>query len=171
MTEVSRRGFLMRGGAVAAGAAALGVGVAAAEAQLTLTTALPYPRAKVGNLAQLKPGTPVRFTYPDTASPAVLLKLGTEALGGVGPDRDVVAYSTMCTHKGGPLAYNAAERMMVCPLHLSTYDPAKDGMMIIGQATERLPRILLTLDEKTGDLIAVGVQGLLYGRCANVLKA
>jgi arsenite oxidase small subunit len=170
MGEVSRRGFLRAGGAAAAGLAALATGPEAA-AHSTLETTLPYGRAKVGNLKQLQVGTPVRFTYPDGASPAVLMKLGTEAIGGIGPDRDVVAFSTMCTHKGGPLAYNAAERMMVCPLHLSCFDPAKDGMMVIGQATTTLPRVELALDAASGDIFAVGVHGLLYGRAANVIKA
>jgi arsenite oxidase small subunit len=42
--------------------------------------------------------------------------------------------------------------------------------MILGQATEKLPRIQLTLDQATGDLFAVGVQGLIYGRAANVIR-
>jgi arsenite oxidase small subunit len=151
----------------AAGAAALATGMSAAEAQSTST----FARTKVGNIKQLTTGTPVKFAYPDAASPAVLLKVGQPALGGLGPDGDVVAYSTLCPHKGGPLAYNANERMMACPLHFSTFDPAKDGMMVIGQATEKLPRIQLVLDQATGDLFAVGVQGLIYGRAANVIRA
>jgi arsenite oxidase small subunit len=170
MAELDRRRFLKAGGLAAAGAAALATGVPSVDAQSTLSTTLPYPRTKVGNIKQLTAGTPVKFNYPDAASPAVLLKVGQPALGGIGPDGDVVAYSTLCPHKGGPLAYNASERMMACPLHFSTFDPAKDGMMILGQATEKLPRIQLTLDQATGDLFAVGVQGLIYGRAANVIR-
>jgi arsenite oxidase small subunit len=171
MAELDRRGFLKAGSMAAAGAAALATGVPAAEAQSTLTFTLPYSRTKVGNIKQLNTGAPVKFTYPDAASPAVLLKVGQPALGGLGPDGDVVAYSTLCPHKGGSLAYNANERMMACPLHFSTFDPAKDGMMVIGQATEKLPRIQLVLDQATGDLFAVGVHGLIYGRAVNVIRA
>jgi len=170
MSDVSRRGFLRVGSLAAAGAAVATAGARPAAAQSTLATTLPYLRTKVGNVRQLQVGVPVPFTFPDAASPCVLVKLGAAALGGIGPDGDVVAYSTLCPHKGGPLAYNAAERMMACPLHFSTFDPAKDGMMIIGQATERLPRIDLSLDDATGDVFAVGVLGLIYGRAANVIK-
>lgn len=169
MADVSRRGFLRAGGSAAAAAAAMAAGMGKAEAHSTLETTLPYPRARVGNLKQLQIGTPVTFAYPDPSAQALLLKLGEEALEGVGPDHDVVAYSVMCTHKGCPVAYNAADKILVCPCHFSTFDPAKDGMMIIGQATERLPRIDLALDDATGDLFAVGIQGLLYGRAANVI--
>lgn len=170
MTDVSRRGFLRAGGSAAAAAAALAAGVGQAAAHSTLETTLPYPRTRVGNLKQLQTGTPVSFAYPDAASQGFLLKLGEEALEGIGPDRDVVAYSVMCTHKGCPVSYNAADKLLVCPCHFSTFDPAKDGMMVIGQATERLPRIELALDAASGDIFAVGIQGLLYGRAANVIK-
>ena len=41
--------------------------------------------------------------------------------------------------------------------------------MVCGQATENLPRVLLDYDAKTDTLNAVGVDGLIYGRQANVL--
>ena len=50
---------------------------------------------------------PVYFKYPfeDDAlfSACMLVKLGTLAGGGVGPDKDIVAFSTLCTHMGGPM--------------------------------------------------------------------
>ena len=171
MANMNRRGFLKAGGVAAAGAAALAASGPEAQAHSTLTTTLPYGRTKVGNLKDLKPGTPVKFAYPDPAGQSVLLKLGEEAIGGVGPNRDVVAYSVMCTHKGCQVTFNSADKMMVCPCHFSTFDPAKDGMMVIGQATENLPRIELSIDERSGDIYATGIRGLLYGRAANVIRA
>jgi arsenite oxidase small subunit len=41
--------------------------------------------------------------------------------------------------------------------------------MVCGQATEELPRIVLKYDAKTDAISAVGVEGLIYGRQANVL--
>ncbi len=56
---------------------------------------------------------PVHFQYPDegTNSIAMLVKADIECGGGIGRQRDIVAYSMTCTHQGGPLtgAYKAAE--------------------------------------------------------------
>jgi arsenite oxidase small subunit len=49
------------------------------------------------------------------------------------------------------------------------FDAEHAGQMISGQATEDLPRILLNYDEKTDTVSAVGIDGLLYGRQANIL--
>jgi arsenite oxidase small subunit len=40
---------------------------------------------------------------------------------------------------------------------------------VCGQATEDLPRIKLQYDAKTDTVMATGVDGLIYGRQANVL--
>ena len=107
---VSRRNFLKDGGASAFGGA-LGAGLAAdanaATAVDTSRTVLPYPRQAVGAAAKMTKGTPVNFNYPDASSPCVAVKLGTAVPGGVGPERDIVAYSTLCTHMGCPVAYDS----------------------------------------------------------------
>jgi len=41
--------------------------------------------------------------------------------------------------------------------------------MVTGQATENLPRILLSYNKDSGEITAVGVDGLIFGRQANVL--
>ena len=40
--------------------------------------------------------------------------------------------------------------------------------MVCGQATEDLPRIALEYDAKSDSVTAVGVDGLIYGRQANI---
>jgi arsenite oxidase small subunit len=75
----------------------------------------------------------------------------------------------MCTHMGCPVTYDAAKRTFNCGCHFSMFDAEKNGQMICGQATENLPRIVLQYDEKTDALTAVAVDGLIYGRQANVL--
>ncbi len=49
------------------------------------------------------------------------------------------------------------------------FDSEKAGQMVTGQATEDLPRILLSYDKASGDIKAVGVDGLIFGRQANVV--
>jgi arsenite oxidase small subunit len=48
------------------------------------------------------------------------------------------------------------------------FDAAKGGLIVIGQATDNLPQLELEVDAK-GDIYAVGVRGLIYGRQANIL--
>jgi arsenite oxidase small subunit len=171
MGKLSRRDFIKLGGGVAAGAASLATGnVLGAErpAEAGRTT-LPYPKQLVGKARGFRTGTPVTFSYPDADSPCALIKTGQAVPGGVGPDNDIVAYSTMCTHMGCPVSYDEKARTFKCPCHFSIFDPEMEGQMVDGQATENLPRIVLEYNDKDGTVTAVAVEGLIYGRQANVL--
>ncbi len=130
-----------------------------------------YPRKKVAKLSELKQDEPVDFNYPDdeSYSDSFLVKLGTKAGGGIGPDGDVVAFNYICTHQGGPMqgTYQAADKALgPCPLHLTTYDLTRHGLFISGQAYQSLPQVLLELDGD--DVYAVGMFGLIYGRYDNL---
>ncbi|MFA0312835.1 arsenite oxidase small subunit [Vibrio splendidus] len=133
-----------------------------------------YPRKKIAKLSELNNHTPVHFQYPDEGknSIAMLVKADIECGGGIGQQRDVVAYSMTCTHQGGPLtgAYKAkGEHRIVgqCPFHLSTFDLRRHGIMVSGQAFESLPQVLLELEGD--DIYAVGVMGLIFGRMENLI--
>jgi arsenite oxidase small subunit len=167
---LSRRALLLAGGTAVAvtllegpWSRAVGQGVALQRAS--------YPRARVGRVSQLRVDQPVVFQYPwkDANSTNTLIKLGTRAGGGVGPDRDIVAFSALCSHMGGPLGGQYRGRHKVlgpCPFHLTTFDLTRHGMVVAGQATESLPQIAL---ETRGDEIwATGVMGLIYGYHANL---
>ncbi|MGE0071903.1 MAG: arsenate reductase (azurin) small subunit [Thiomonas sp.] len=176
--QVSRRIFLKVAGTSVAGVGAavtpVGHAVAAGNDQAAIRAAagmavLPYPKAAVGKAAAMKVDTPVAFNYPDADSPCVAIKMGRRVAGGVGPDGDIVAYSNLCTHMGCPLMYDAKTRSFKCPCHYSMFDPEKSGQMICGQATEDLPQIQLSYDAATDTVHAVAVNGLIYGRQANVL--
>jgi len=161
---LSRRAFLLSGGTTVA-TVGLG-GWSPAFGQGAALRVATYPRRKVGRVSQLAVDRPVSFHYPwrDFHSTNVLVKLGVPAGGGVGPDRDIVAFSTLCTHMGGPLGgrYRGAHKVLgPCPLHLTTFDLTKHGMVVSGQATESLPQIVL--ETKGDEIWAVGVMGLIYG--------
>ncbi len=142
-----------------------------APAKIVFRSTLPYPRVKVANAKDLQPGKLVTATYPDAQSPIVVVKFG-RPVGGVGPDQDIVAYSQLCTHMGCPLSNFDPERgTLTCGCHYSTFDLSKGGMMVIGLGTDNLPEIVLEYDEGTGDIYAVGVRGLIYGRLSNILSA
>ncbi|WP_029010076.1 arsenate reductase (azurin) small subunit [Azospirillum halopraeferens] len=168
LAELGRRQFL-RGGAVAAAGAAVTAAVPA-PAQAALPGArVDYPAERLANLKDLTVGEPLPIAYPDADSPGVLIRLGTRVPGGAGPEGDVVAYSTLCPHKGYPLVYSAADRTLNCPGHFSRFDCEAAGQQVWGHATQNLPMLRLAVDAG-GDITAVGMDELIYGRTRNVLQ-
>jgi len=171
---IDRRGFFRTGGSIAVGAAAgVPVGDATAaqrdRAPHAGATVLPYGRKLIARAKQLLVGAPVQFTFPDDASPCVVIKNGKPVPGGVGPERDIAAFSTLCTHMGCPVAYDSKARVFRCPCHFSMFDAELGGQRVSGQATADLPEIVLEYDASSDGVIAVAVRGLLYGRCSNLL--
>ena len=117
LVDVGRRHFL-RGGALAtAGAAAATVLPGEAKAKPT-PARVEYPSSRLANVSQLKPNAPIEISYPDKGSPGVLIKLGTRVQGGAGPDGDIVAFSTLCPHKGFPLNYTRGRQDAQLPRSL-----------------------------------------------------
>jgi arsenite oxidase small subunit len=170
--EISRRNFLKISGGAAAGASVSVAGLAhagKAEAHDVGRATLPYPAKPVAMARSMPVNQAVPFSYPDASSPCAAIKLGYPVKGGAGPDGDIVAYSTLCTHMGCPVAYDTTEKTFKCPCHFSIFDTEKQGQMVCGQATENLPRIVLDYDSKTGAVRAVAVEGLIYGRQSNIL--
>jgi arsenite oxidase small subunit len=170
LVDAGRRAFFARTAAISAGVvatAALPRGVASAAPSPALVV---YPSARLANLRDLKVNEPVQISYPDQDSPAVLLKLGAAVEEGVGPDRDIVAFSTLCPHRGFPLNYTAKDRTLDCPGHYSRFDVEKGGLEMWGHAAQNLPQFTLIVDQG-GDIHAVAVDELIYGRLSNVLKS
>ena len=164
---LTRRRFLGIGCTTLSGSLVAGIapGVMGAGAQTVQKEA--YPVVDVVAVDGLKEDAPVAFTYPDSSSPAVVVRLRQPAASGIGPDNAIVAYSTLCTHKGCPVAYRPERKLLICPCHWSSFDPAKSGQMVIGQGSQALPQIALRLNGKM--VQATGVSGLIYGRETNIL--
>ena len=167
MADLGRRQFL-RGGALATAGAAAATMVPGVAKAKPMPARVDYPSTRLANVSQLKPNTPVEVSYPDKGSPGVLIKLGTRVQSGVGPDGDIVAFSTLCPHKGFPLNYSAADKTLNCPGHYSRFDCEQGGLQVIGQATQNLPQFTLRV-AANGDIFAEGVDELIYGRLSNVL--
>ncbi len=163
--RLTRRRFIRTTGAAGAGAVAAGMIPSRAAAAGTGTAG--YPVQPIVELSALAPETTVPFTYPDDRAPALLLRMSESALGGVGPDSSIVAFSTLCTHKGCPVSYRPEHRLLICPCHWSTFDPAKAGGLVIGQASQALARIELRIESDM--VVATGVDGLIYGRHTNLI--
>jgi len=136
----------------------------------TLTTASPFPRVLIGNINDLAGGKTVIFNYPLEETPNVLAKLGVKAEGGVGPDGDIVAFSTICQHLGcivgfvpagsSPICnsgYTASGPVGYCCCHGSIYDFVNGANVLSPPAPRPLPQVTLEFDSSTGDIFAVGM--------------
>jgi len=131
-----------------------------------------YPRVKVASLSELARHSVVDFSYPTESSPASLFRLDRPATGGVGENQEIVAFSTFCTHMGCPLTgqYNPEHAVLgPCGCHFTTFDLTMRGQVVIGQATEDLPQIILDIDGD--DVFAVGTMGIVYGFRDNLADA
>ena len=140
LVDAGRRQFL-RGGAMAtAGAAAATVVPSRTQAKPMLAR-VEYPSSRLANVKDLKPNQVKDIAYPDKDAPGVLIKLGTRVPGGIGPDGDIVGFSTACPHKGFPLNYSKEDKTLNCPGHYGRYDCEKGGQQIWGHATQNLRAI------------------------------
>jgi arsenite oxidase small subunit len=172
-------------------AASLG-GVASAWAQ---STGRAYPKSRLVDihgrpvrLAALEPELNYVFQYPFESTPCLLIKLrgpvtvhaslrrenGTAYAwqGGVGRERNAVAFSAICAHK---LAYPTREvsfiryqrdasatsgpRVIHCCADHSVYDPAEGARVVSGPAPQPLAAILLEYDAADDGLHAIGTVG------------
>lgn len=158
----------------------------------------PFPRVRLVNAG----GKPLRaqslserdayvFRYPYQSTPCFLIRLRkpaaaaaltTEAQerydwrGGVGPDRNIVAFSAICAHqlsypskfasainyfsgsdpadKSGPGA-----GLIMCCAHGSIYDPAQGAKVVAGPAPQPLAAVTLEHDAASDELHVTGVTG------------
>jgi arsenite oxidase small subunit len=136
---------------------------------IPVSTQLSFPRVKVSSLEELTQGNVVLFNYPLDNEPNFLIKLGTKASGGVGPDGDIIAFSDICQHLGcnwafvpqggSPKAdpsYVAPKPVGYCPCHGSVYDLTGAAQVIGGPAPRPVPQVQLEVDT-SGDIYAVGM--------------
>ena len=136
----------------------------------TSTAASPFPRVKVANASDLAGGRTVTFNYPLDNTPNLLAKLGQKAVGGVGPDGDIVAFSQVCQHLGciwgyvppggSPKcdnSYKAAGPVGYCCCHGSVYDLTSGADVVTGPSPRPQPQVTLEYDGSTGDIYATGM--------------
>lgn len=169
MAGLSRREFLFLGAAAGAG---IGAGVIVPLSRLATDSpsgeapaavAQFFPRTRVAGVGGLVSGEPVLFDYPLDGQSSMLVKLGMATETGLGPDQDIVAFSRVCTHMGCVIDDFQPDVATLgpCPCHFTTFDFAKGGQVILGQATQNLPQVLLEVEGD--DIFATGVVRLVYG--------
>ncbi|MCK8464015.1 Rieske 2Fe-2S domain-containing protein [Aliiroseovarius sp. S1339] len=162
--SISRRNFLILGGASVTVLATVGRG---AEAQELVSSS--YTRKVIGKVSALEKGKAISFNYPTDDIENLVMMLEEEAGGGVGEARNIVAFNTICPHMGGYMGeaeFKSQHSVLgPCPLHLSTFDLSRHGMIVSGHSSASLPQIILEIDGD--DIVATGVMGLFYGYSQN----
>jgi arsenite oxidase small subunit len=155
-----------------------------------------FPRAKLVDAdgQPLKASSLVQteayvFGYPYAGTPSFLISLPAKAkantslktqageeytlAGGVGPNKNIVAYLAICTHQLAhpeksvsvisyiPGNSEAAGRagVITCCAHNSAFDPADGARVLTGMASQPLPAIRLEHDAATDELYATGMYG------------
>ncbi len=165
---LSRRGFLLAGSGATVVLAAGCAGISFPKG--TALKVVTYPRQRIASLREVRAHRPISFSYPEQGPlyNSFLVQLDGEAAGGVGPDNSIVAFSGACTHMGGPLSGQYRREHAVvgpCPLHLTTFDLRKHGMVVSGHGTDTLPQVKLAIEN--GEIYATAVMGLIYGLSRN----
>ena len=150
---------------------------------------LTLPSGETLHARHLSANTGYVFHYPYVSTPCLLLQLNApidipsglkttngqaySGVGGVGPDRSIVAFSAICPHQLSYLSkaksfinYRAdtsevAKRnnVIVCCAHHSVYDPSAGGRAVSGPAPEPLTGIVLQHDSAEDALYAIGTAG------------
>ncbi|HWG94560.1 MAG TPA: Rieske (2Fe-2S) protein [Mycobacteriales bacterium] len=132
----SRRTVLAGAGAVAAAGLLTACG-GGEPAGPQATTGADEP--VITDLATLREQGSIAFESPDGKAIAVVA------------GEEVKAYSSVCTHNGCTVVWDAEEQSLNCPCHGSRFDPA-DGSPTTGPARTPLPAVPVTVDEAEGVL-------------------
>lgn len=133
------------------------------------TASTSWPVIKIANSSTLDPSKPLRFNYPLVDTTNVLVKTGTPAVNGVGPNSDIVAFSDICQHLGciysvlptgssPPCSgYVAPAPQGYCCCHGGQYSYLNGGQVIGGPPRFPVPQVMLRYDSSTGDIYAIGM--------------
>ncbi len=180
VVDPKRRNFLkitvIASAALAAGSAGFFVAEGAGTSH---SKSIAFPKIKVAdivsgqlaNVNRLQVNDPVSFFYPLDSEPNILVKLGLQAEGGIGPDGDIVAFSVICQHLGCDLnfvatgasppcdsSFSARQPILYCCCHYSIYD-VLNGAALEPNSMARfpVPRVILEVDSGSGDIYATGM--------------
>ena len=113
-----------------AGIAVASVAAVFAGGRFKSSNPTPETGTVIAKLADFPIGSRKTFTAAD-GSPAMLFR--TKA--------GVFAYSTICTHQGCGVGFDAKSNLLICPCHGAQFDPTKDGASVSGPTQISLPKV------------------------------
>jgi thiosulfate dehydrogenase [quinone] large subunit len=96
---------------------------------------------RIGALADIEAQGSITFQAPSSGDPAVAVSLG----GG-----NIVAFDAVCTHAGCTVSYDSGQKLLTCPCHGATFDPAHGAAVTGGPAPTPLAAIALQIGTDGG---------------------
>ncbi len=97
------------------------------------------PAGKQGKVItdkQIALNSAIDFVNPKDNKESILVRL---------PSGEYAAYEKACTHQGVLVKYHPDKKQLICPLHGSIFDPAKNGAVVNGPAQTPLPSVIVNV--------------------------
>jgi thiosulfate dehydrogenase (quinone) large subunit len=98
---------------------------------------VPAGAKKIGNISQVPVNSAGTVTDPKTGDPAVIVHTSGS---------NFYAYDAVCTHAGCTVQYDPQQKVLVCPCHGGTFDPAHGAQVVAGPPPSPLNPIDMTID-------------------------
>lgn len=92
---------------------------------------------KIGNVRQVPPNSAGTVNDPKTGDPVVVVHTA---------DSHFYAFDAVCTHAGCTVQYDPQQRLLVCPCHGGTFDPAHGAQVVAGPPPAPLTAIDMKID-------------------------
>jgi Rieske Fe-S protein len=106
-----------------------------------------YPELDLGHIGEIPVGGVKLFGYPSERDRCILVRTA---------EASYAAYSQKCTHLSCAVYYSKSSNRLECPCHNGAFS-ITDGSPLQGPPRRPLPRVVL--DERGGELVAVGLRG------------
>ncbi len=98
---------------------------------------IPAGAKKIGNVSQLPVNTGGTVSDPKSGDPAIIVHT---------TGNNFYAYDAVCTHAGCTVEYDPQQKLLVCPCHGGTFDPAHGAQVVAGPPPSPLAPLEMKID-------------------------